>query len=73
MNKEENMGAIQRFKEAIRELQLDEKVTLEIMAGYETISDSAKKETRAAFFKQAVERMDALLDDETCRFIYEIV
>ena len=48
-------------------------MTLEIMAGYETISDSAKKETRAAFFKQAVERMDALLDDETCRFIYETV
>jgi len=61
------MAAIQRFKDAIRALHLDEKVTAEIMAGYETISDGSKKETRAAFFKQAVERMDALLDEETRR------
>jgi len=61
------MGAIQRFREAVRALHLDEKVTAEIMAGYEIISDGSKKETRAAFFKQAVERMDALLDEETRR------
>ena len=61
------MAAIQRFKDAIRDLQLDEEVTAKIMEGYETITDGAKKETRAAFFKQAVERMDALLDEETRR------
>lgn len=63
------MTAIQRFRNAIREIQVDGKVTAEIVEGYENISDGAKKETRAAFFKQAMERMDALLDDKTCRDI----
>jgi hypothetical protein len=47
----------------------NEKVTAEIMEGYESITDNAKKEKRAAFFMKAMERMDALLDFETCRDI----
>ena len=61
--------AIQRFRNAIRELQVNEKVTAEIMDGYENITDNAKKETRAAFFIKAMERMEARLDFETCRDI----
>jgi hypothetical protein len=59
------MTAIQRFRNALQDLQIDEKVTAAIFEGYERINDGAKKETRAAFFMQAMQRMDALLDDET--------
>ena len=61
--------AIQRFRNAIQELQVNEKVTAEIMEGYESITDNAKKEKRAAFFMKAMERMEARLDFETCRDI----
>jgi hypothetical protein len=63
------MTAIQRFRNAIQELQVHEKVSAEIMEGYEYINDRAKKEKRAAFFMKAMERMDALLDFETRRDI----
>lgn len=59
------MTAVQRFRNALQQLQVDEKVTAAIFEGYEGINDRAKKETRAAFFMQAMQRMDALLDDET--------
>ena len=60
------MAAIQRFKNALQQLQVDEKVTTEIFEGYESINDGAKKETRAAFFMKAMQRMDARLDEQTC-------
>ena len=59
------MTAIQRFRNALQQLQVDEKVTTAIFEGYENINDGAKKETRAAFFMQAMQRMNALMDDET--------
>lgn len=63
------MGAVENFKRALAELQVDEAVVAQIMAGCEKISDKDKKEKRAAFFIQAINRMDALLDVETCRAI----
>jgi hypothetical protein len=60
-------GAVERFRNALQEVQVDEKSIAEIMAGYEKIRDGAKKETRAAFFIEAIKRMDKLLDNETCR------
>lgn len=47
----------------------NEKVTAEIMGGYESIIDNAKKETRAAFFMKAMERMEARMDFETRRAV----
>ncbi|MCL5997324.1 MAG: DUF6144 family protein [Chloroflexi bacterium] len=63
------MAAIQRFRAALQECQVDPDVTAEIMGGYESITDKAKKEDRAAFFVQAMQRMDARLDAETCHAI----
>jgi len=59
------MGPVQRFRDALQEVHVDEKIVAQIMEGYETITDNVKKETRAAFFKKAIQRMDALLDPET--------
>jgi hypothetical protein len=61
--------AIQRFKSALQEYQVGEDISAQIFAGYETISDRSKKEKRAAFFIQAIERMEALLDRELCHEI----
>ncbi|MBN1976764.1 MAG: hypothetical protein JW918_05130 [Anaerolineae bacterium] len=63
------MTAVQRFKHALGEFQVKEGVVAQIFQGYETVSDRSKKETRAAFFIQAVERMEALLDRELCHEI----
>jgi hypothetical protein len=59
------MTAIHRFKNALQELQVPDDVAAEIMAGYETLSDKVSKKQRAAFFIDAVNRMDALLDSQT--------
>ena len=63
------MTAVQRFKNALQEYQVGEDVSAQIFAGYETISDRSKKEKRAAFFIQAIERMESLLDRELCHDI----
>jgi len=59
------MGAVERFRSALREQQVAEPVVAQIMAGYERISDSSAKARRAAFFAQAIQRMDELLDPPT--------
>jgi hypothetical protein len=58
------MAAIQRFRNALQELQVDDNVTAEIFAGYENINDASKKELRAAFFMRAMQLMDARLDEQ---------
>ncbi len=60
------MTAILRFKKALRELNVPDDVTAQIMSGYETISDKSSKKMRAAFFIDAVNRMDALLGSQMC-------
>jgi hypothetical protein len=62
-------GAVERFRNALQEVQVDEKSIAAIMAGYEKISDKVKKQTRADFFIEAMKRMDNLLDNETCHAI----
>jgi hypothetical protein len=56
------MTAIKRFKEALQIQQVDDEVTTQIFEGSETISDRSPKPKKAAFFAQAVELMDNLLD-----------
>ena len=63
------MTAVKRFKSALQEYQVGEDISAQIFEGYENVSDKLKKEKRAAFFMQAIERMEALLDRELC---YEI-
>jgi len=62
-------GAVERFRNALQQVQVDEKSIAEIMAGYEKISDKVKKPVRAVFFIEAMKRMDALLDKETCHAV----
>jgi hypothetical protein len=63
------MTAVKRFKNALQEFQVEEGIVAQIFQGYETISDRSKKEKRAAFFIQAIERMEALLERELCHDI----
>jgi hypothetical protein len=61
--------AIQRFRSALQEYRVGDDVSAQIFEGYETISDRSKKEKKAAFFMQAIERMEVLLDRELCHDI----
>jgi hypothetical protein len=63
------MTAVKRFKNALQEFQVEEGVVAQIFKGYETVSDRSKKEKRAAFFIQAIERMEELLDRQLCHDI----
>jgi hypothetical protein len=60
------MTAILRFKHALQELGIPDDVTAQIMAGYETVTDKSSKNVRAAFFIDAVNRMDTLLGSQMC-------
>jgi hypothetical protein len=61
------MTAILRYKNALRELQVDEGVIAKIFAGYENLTDQSRKETRAAFFIQAIQRMEECLGVQVSR------
>jgi hypothetical protein len=63
------MGAVINFRQALIEFHIDDAVVAQIMEGYEKIGDQSQKEKRAVFFAQAIARMDALLDAETCHAI----
>jgi hypothetical protein len=66
------MTAVKRLKKALQEFQVEEGIVAQIFQGYETISDRSKKEKRAAFFLQAIERMEGLLDRELCHDIRDV-
>jgi hypothetical protein len=63
------MPAVEKFRQALSDQHVDEAIVALIMEGYETITDKSKKEKRAAFFAQAVRRMDDLLDADLCHQI----
>lgn len=63
------MPPVEKFRQALRDFLVDEAVIAQIMEGYEQITDKAPKEKRAAFFIQAVRRMDELLETEMCHQI----
>lgn len=59
------MTAVTRFREALKKHEIPESIQTRIFHGYETVSDRSKKEKKAAFFIDAINRMDILLDPET--------
>lgn len=59
------MTAVARFKEALKQQEIPESIQRQIFHDHEKVSDRSKKEKRAAFFKDAINRMDELLDPET--------
>ena len=63
------MTAVHRLKNALRELQVEDEIVAQVFAGYETLTDKAKKEKRAEFFIQAVQRMEALLGEQSSRAV----
>lgn len=63
------MTAIQRFRNALHDLQIPEQATAKILAGYENLTDRARKGERAAFFIEAIKRMEQSLDPETCQAV----
>ncbi len=63
------MAAVENLRNALKACHIDESVVAQIMQGYDKITDKAPKEKKAAFFAQAVARMDKLLEPEACRAI----
>ena len=63
------MAAVENFRNALKACHIDESIIAQIMQGYEKITDRDAKEKRAAFFAQAMTRMDGLLEPGTCRAI----
>jgi hypothetical protein len=63
------MAAVENFRNALKASHIDESVIAQIMQGYDRITDRAPKEKKAAFFAQAMTRMDRLLEPGTCRAI----
>lgn len=63
------MTAVKRLKNALEEFQVEAGTVAQIFQEYETVSDRSKKEKRAAFFIQAIERMEELLDRDLCHDI----
>ena len=63
------MTAVKRFKNALPEFRVKDDIVAQIFQGYETVSDRSKKEKRAAFFVQAIERMESLLGRQLCHDI----
>lgn len=57
------MTAIKRFREALQIQQVNDEIIDQLFEGYEKISDKAPKYQKAAFFAQAIERMETLLED----------
>ena len=64
-----NMSAVENFRKALDELQVDKDIKAQLLQGYENISDKAPKARRAAFFCQVIERMDETLPPEICHAV----
>lgn len=58
------MTTVTRFREALKKHEIPESIQSQIFHEYETVSDRSKKGKKAAFFIEAVNRMDILLDPE---------
>jgi hypothetical protein len=63
------MGAVENFRRALVDLRVDDASVAQIMEGYEKITDKRPKAQRAAFFAQAIKRMDTLFEADTCHAI----
>jgi len=63
------MTAIQRFKKALIQFQINPPTQIELFAGFENISDQSNKERKAAFFVQAIKNMDENLPEDLCHQI----
>jgi hypothetical protein len=59
------MPAVDNFRKALNDLQVDPSVQGGLFKGYETISDKDPKPKRAAFFRQAIQIVDETLAPET--------
>ncbi|MCW4012816.1 MAG: hypothetical protein NWF07_07465 [Candidatus Bathyarchaeota archaeon] len=58
------MTAVTRFREALKKHEIPDPIQRQIFQDHETVSDRSKKEKKAAFFIDAIDRMDKLLDPE---------
>lgn len=63
------MTAVQRLRNALQMLEVDDNIVAEIFAGYETLTDQVPKGERAAFFIQAVQRMETQLGEQGSRAV----
>ncbi len=63
------MAAVERFRKALSNQQVDENIITQIFYGFEPISDKASKNQKANFFVEAMKRIDVLLNAETCHAV----
>ena len=63
------MPAIELFRKALQDQHIDQETISKIFAGDQSISDRSDKKQKAAFFTQAVQCMDEVLDAVTCHDI----
>ena len=63
------MTAIKRFRAALQEYHISADILAKIFENYMNISDKVEKGKRAAFFINAIQRMESLLDSDLCHTI----
>jgi len=63
------MTAVKRFRTALQDQHVDPALTARIFEEYEHITDLSSKAQKGAFFTQAVQCMDEVLDVQVCRDI----
>lgn len=65
------MPCPETFRESLLEFQVEPSVCTQIDAGYESLASSSPKRKKAAYFKRAVDILDASLPPERVRAILE--
>lgn len=71
MSAQYEYGRIAKLDEQLREAGVAEEMVEKIMAGGEAVRKTAKPEAKAAWLRGAMERMDGLLDHDTCIAVRE--
>ena len=65
------MPSPERFRETLAEFAIDEALVREICQGYENVVSKTNKKIKSAFFRQALDVMNAKLPPETVQEIIE--
>lgn len=65
------MPSPEKFKETLAEFNLDEEIVCEINRGYENVVSKTNKKIKSAYFKQALDVMNARMSPERVQEIIE--
>ena len=65
------MPNTEKIHTSLLEHNIDKSLVNQIMEGHEKIADKSKKELKAGFITEVIDRMDNLLDSEVCNDIID--